>query len=137
MPAPQIISEQGLRQALISFLDNAADSSPNEVEMRCHWSAQHLTIEIADRGAGLPQALRAQAGRVPFTTKTEGHGLGLLLAHAIIQRLGGEVRLEPRAGGGTCVHVALSLEKLLVPANGVSALGRACPANGVSALGNE
>jgi two-component system sensor histidine kinase RegB len=127
-PAPLIISEQGLRQALVSFLDNAADSSPNDVEMRCHWSARQLTIEIADRGPGLSQELRAQVGKVPFTTKAEGHGLGLLLAHAIIQRLGGEVRMEPRAGGGTSVHVELNLEKLLV---------RACPANGVSVLGNE
>lgn len=127
-PAPQIISEQGLRQALISFLDNAADSSPNDVEMHCRWSARQLTIEIGDRGPGLPQELRAQAGKVPFTTKAEGHGLGLLLAHAILQRLGGEVRLEPRDGGGTLVHVELNLERLLVGA---------CPANGVSGLGNE
>ena len=119
-PAPQIISEQGLRQALVSFLDNAADSSPNEVEMRCHWSARQLTIEIADRGPGLSQELRAQVGKVPFTTKAEGHGLGLLLAHAIIQRLGGEVRLEPRAGGGISVHVDLNLERLLVRALYVS-----------------
>lgn len=125
-PAPLIISEQGLRQALISFLDNAADSSPDEVEMDCRWSGQQLAIEIGDRGAGLPQELRDQAGKVPFTTKAEGHGLGLLLAHAIIQRLGGEVRLESRDGGGTLVHVELNLERLLVgtgAANGVSALG--------------
>lgn len=113
-PAPLIVSEEGLRQALVTFLDNAADSSPDDVQMRCHWSAQQLTIEIADRGAGLPQELRAQVGKVPFTTKVEGRGLGLLLAHSIIQRLGGEVRMEPRAGGGTCVQVELNLGRLLV-----------------------
>lgn len=126
-PAPLIISEQGLRQALITFLDNAADSSPGQVSMHCRWGGNHLAIEIGDRGPGLPPELLEQVGKVPFTTKPEGHGLGLLLAHSIIQRLGGEVRFVPRAGGGTLVQVELNLERLLVrasPANEVSALGK-------------
>ncbi len=113
-PAPRIISEQGLRQALITFLDNAAESSPQNVEMSCQWRASHLTIEIADRGEGMPQEFLQQVGKVGFTTKPEGHGLGLLLAHSIIQRLGGEVGVQERKGGGTLICVELALNKLLV-----------------------
>lgn len=112
--APMIISEQGLRQALITLLDNAADSSPQAVTLRCHWGTGHLTLAIGDRGAGVPPALREQIGKVAFSTKPEGQGLGLLLAHAIIQRLGGTVSLQDRSGGGTWVHIELPLARLLL-----------------------
>jgi len=113
-PAPIIISEKGLSQALITFLDNAADSSPDAVEMHCHWQARQLLIEIADRGAGMPDEYIQQVGKVPFTTKAEGHGLGLLLAHAIIQRLNGHVDVSARPGGGTTVKLNLDLSGLLL-----------------------
>ncbi len=113
-PAPMIISEKGLSQALITFLDNAADSSPDAVEMRCRWQANRLQIEIADRGDGMPDEYVQQAGKVPFTTKAEGQGLGLLLAHAIIQRLDGEIDVSARSGGGTSVKLNLDLNRLLL-----------------------
>jgi len=113
-PAPIIISEKGLSQALITFLDNAADSSPDAVEMHCRWQASQLQVEIADRGAGMPDEYQQQVGKVPFTTKVEGQGLGLLLAHAIIQRLDGRVEVNARSGGGTSVKLELDLSGLLV-----------------------
>lgn len=113
-PAPNIISEQGLRQALITFLNNAADSSPDDVAMHCQWDERRMSVEISDRGAGMPQEYMEQIGKVPFTTKAEGHGLGLLLAHAIIQRLDGEVSVTERPGGGVCVNLDLDLNRLLL-----------------------
>jgi two-component system sensor histidine kinase RegB len=113
-PAPLVISEKGLRQALISFLNNAADSSPEEVVMHCRWSDALLEVEVCDRGTGIPQELKERIGREPFTTKAEGHGLGLLLAHAIIQRLDGEVNVRGRDGGGTCVEMKIPLDRLLL-----------------------
>ncbi len=114
VPAPTIISEQGLRQALISFLNNAADSSPDNVEMCCNWNERHLRVEISDRGEGMPLEYIEQVGKVSFTTKPEGHGLGLLLAHAIIQRLDGEVSVTERPGGGACVKLDMDLSRLLL-----------------------
>jgi len=113
-PVPVIISEKGLSQALITFLDNAADSSPDLVEMHCRWQANQLQVEIADCGDGMPDEYIQQVGKVPFTTKADGHGLGLLLAHAIIQRLDGDVDVSARPGGGTSVKLSLDLNRLLV-----------------------
>lgn len=113
-PVPMIISEQGLSQALITFLDNAAESSPDSVEFTGNWSADHLNITIGDRGQGMPPEYKEMVGKVGFTTKPEGHGLGLLLAHSIVQRLGGEVEVVERDGGGTLIRIELSLQKLLV-----------------------
>ncbi len=116
-PAPWIVSEESLSQAIVSFLNNAADASNDTIEMQSHWNDRLLTLEISDRGEGLSPELLAQVGKVPFTTKAEGKGLGLFLAHAVITRLGGEVIVSERNGGGSTVHVKLPLEKILVAAN--------------------
>jgi len=111
---PQIVAEQGLRQAILNFLDNAADSSGDLVELYCSWDMEHLRIEVLDRGAGVPFEYQDQIGKLPFTTKPDGHGLGLMLAHSIIQRLGGNVVMEAREGGGTRVVLAIELKGLRI-----------------------
>lgn len=115
-PVPVIIAEQTLTQALLSILNNAADASPQAVELEAYWTAECLVLDICDRGHGLTPSVSATVGRRPFTTKTEGKGmgLGLYLAHGVITRLGGEMHLFNRAGGGACVHLELPLAKLLV-----------------------
>jgi two-component system sensor histidine kinase RegB len=68
-----------------------------------------LTLEIADRGPGLQEGLSGQLGRQPVTTKHEGMGVGLYLAQATIQRLGGALSIRDRDHGGTITRVTLPL----------------------------
>lgn len=114
-PAPQILSEQTLRQAIINLLDNAADASPDQVELDCDWDQQRLRLEIRDRGPGLTGEARLKLGRGVFTTKAQGqgNGIGLLLARATLERLGGRVTLAPREGGGVRTLMELPLATLL------------------------
>ena len=115
-PAPLIVAEQTLTQALTSILNNAADASPQAVEVNARWDEGHLLLDVCDRGSGVAPAVSAVAGREPFSTKGhgEGLGLGLYLAYGVISRLGGEVQLYNRRGGGACVHLELPLERLRV-----------------------
>ena len=53
----------------------------------------------------------ARAGAAFFTTKKEGRGLGLFLANATLERLGGSVRLFNRDGGGATTEVVLPCRK--------------------------
>ena len=48
-----------------------------------------------------------RAGSAFFTTKGEGRGLGLFLANATIERMGGKVRLFNREGGGATTEITL------------------------------
>lgn len=75
-------------------------------------------LEVCDRGPGLSAAARGRAGKEPFTTKAEGEGLGLglFLAHAAIERLGGRVVLHNREGGGACCRLSLPLAPLRIAA---------------------
>lgn len=110
-PAPKIAAERTLDQALMNLINNAADVSPEQVEISAHWDAAQLLIEIRDRGPGVSDAVAVRAGEAFFTTKGPEHGLGigLFLANASIERVGGTVSLFNREGGGACVRVTLPL----------------------------
>lgn len=113
-PAPRIVSEQTLAQAITNILNNAADASPLQVEIAGRWSADELVLDIADRGPGLAPELAGHAGQSIFTTKSEGLGLGLFLAYTTLSRLGGDVRLMNRDGGGVICRLTLPLAALKV-----------------------
>ncbi|MFA6313808.1 MAG: ATP-binding protein [Sterolibacterium sp.] len=110
---PNIVGEATLEHALLSLLNNAADASPNDVEIRARWTGDRLYLEILDRGPGIAEALRLRAGREFISTRPDGAGIGLFLAHATLGRLGGEIVFEPRPGGGTVTRVDLPLRTLL------------------------
>ena len=108
-PAPQILADKTLTQALINILNNAADASIDDIQVEGQWNNESLTLTIQDRGAGLTPQAKTAAGTPFFTTKPDGLGLGLYLARSAIGRLGGQVRLLDRSGGGTQVVVELPL----------------------------
>ncbi len=115
-PPPRVVAELTLAQAITNILNNAADASPDSVEIDARWSADELVLEIADRGAGLAPEVQASAGESFLTTKSDGLGLGLFLAYTTLGRFGGTVRLMPRDGGGTLCRLTLPLATLKVTA---------------------
>ena len=105
----EIIAERTLSQALINVLNNAADASPQDISISGNWSGDTLNLEIADRGPGLSRDVHEQLGKAPVSTKSEGLGVGLYLAHATIERLGGSLEIADRDQGGTTVQITLPL----------------------------
>ena len=106
-PVPRINADVTLRAALMNLLNNAADASPQPIEIHARWDAANFTLEIRDQGGGLSEEAALKAGSAFFTTKKEGRGLGLLLANATIERLGGTVRLFNREEGGAATELTL------------------------------
>ncbi|MGB5339913.1 MAG: ATP-binding protein [Gammaproteobacteria bacterium] len=110
-----LIAERTLAQALINILNNAADASSADVRLDAMWSASELTLEIRDRGPGLGEFVQNRLGKVPVSTKLEGLGVGLYLAHASIERMGGSLSLHNRTQGGTRILITLPLLAATVP----------------------
>ncbi len=106
-PSPRLRADLALRSALLNLLNNAADASPDEMDILLRWDDANMTLEIHDQGPGLTPEAAARAGSAFFTTKQEGRGLGLFLANATLERLGGSVRLSNREGGGATTQVTL------------------------------
>ncbi len=109
-PAPWVHLDPSLRQAILNLLDNAADVSPEHIEMRLFWSTSEWGLVIRDHGPGLPGELMENGGMGLFSNKPDGMGVGLMLSQASINRLGGSVTLRPHPEGGTVTTVTMPLQ---------------------------
>jgi two-component system, sensor histidine kinase RegB len=111
-PAPAIHAERSLEHAVVNLLNNAADASPQSVELICRWSPGALKIVVQDRGPGFPAALGEFLGELSVSTKRDkGTGIGLLLAKTAVRRAGGTLMLSNRSGGGARAEVVLPLSR--------------------------
>jgi len=70
---------------------------------------ERTVLTVRDRGHGMPPAVAARAGEPFFTTKPPGagQGLGLFLARALAEQLGGHLRLESGEDEGTAARLEL------------------------------
>jgi signal transduction histidine kinase len=104
-----------LSQALINMMLNAADSMPNggtlTVTTRAVGAAGQqpagLEITIRDTGEGIRPENLAHVFDPFFTTKSQGTGLGLSVAHGIVQDHGGSIDVESEVGRGTVFRIVL------------------------------
>lgn len=113
-PAPRILADRTLSQALLNILNNAADASPEAIDVRLDWSGAALELSVLDQGSGMAPEMLEAAGTPFMTTKKDGQGLGLYLAFSVVERLGGRIRLGNHEKGGLVVRITIPLGTLLV-----------------------
>jgi two-component system sensor histidine kinase RegB len=115
-PAPEIFTDQMLKQAILILLNNAGDASPHHVHFGASWDAVTLRVSVSDRGPGFADTQLEKLGRMFFTTKApgKGTGLGLVLATSAVSRLGGTIRWTNRAQGGALAEMQVPLVQLLI-----------------------
>jgi two-component system NtrC family sensor kinase len=108
---PALFDEAQLRQALLNLLRNAREAMPNggRIDVRVAAEGMSVVIEVADRGGGIPEPIRARVFDPFFSTKGEGTGLGLAITRHIVESHGGSVTCDPREGGGTRFRIALPI----------------------------
>ena len=99
-----------LEGALVQLLTNAIDASvgiADEVTVSWTCAGNALSLEVADRGAGLPSE-SAPIFDPFFTTKPGGTGLGLAIVERVAHDHGGSVEVE-RTGGTTVFRLRLPI----------------------------
>ncbi len=90
------------------------DSAP-KITVTCEPSAnpRRAVVVVADDGCGIP-AERLESVFRPFQrgdqNKTEGSGIGLACVKRLLEKVGGEVRVESTVGSGSKFYVTLTLE---------------------------
>tara|TARA_R100001143_G_scaffold26969_1_gene26934 strand:- start:1587 stop:2948 length:1362 start_codon:yes stop_codon:yes gene_type:complete len=89
-------SDLTVRHALINLIENAIRAAGSEVQVQYQRDPQTpavLLISVEDDGPGIPAHVMENMGE-PFISTREGNmGLGIFLANASIQRLGGQIEM--------------------------------------------
>lgn len=103
--------ESQLRQSLLNLLRNAREAMPDggAIDVSVRAKGMSVVVEVADRGSGIPDEIRARVFDPFFSTKGEGTGLGLAITRRIVEAHGGTITCEPRPGGGTTFAIALPI----------------------------
>jgi signal transduction histidine kinase len=121
-PAPIVSGyPQELGQVLINLIVNAAhaieeriasqaERTLGKITIRTRAGANAVEIDVADDGAGIPEAVRDRIMNPFFTTKPAGKGTGQglpLAQRVIVDRHQGHLSFETEVGVGTTFHIAL------------------------------
>ena len=103
------IPQRALGRTLRGLVKNALDAGASTIRIHAEVTPTSLSIRVQDDGQGMPEEVLARARDPFFTTKPpgQGMGLGLFLAHALVERLGGELDLASKEGEGTTVSIQL------------------------------
>ena len=103
-----------LERIMLNLMKNAATygkGAPIDVDLHC--SEDTVTIDISDRGPGIPSG-EVEAVFRPFyrveterTASTGGSGLGLAISRQLASSNGWDIDLLPREAGGTIARLQL------------------------------
>jgi signal transduction histidine kinase len=93
---------RAFNQVLLNLVDNSIRSGAETIWIEVRQADNLVSVAVADDGPGVPPDLVHRIFDPFFTTRVEGEGtgLGLHLSRRIAQECGGELRYEPRPGGG-------------------------------------
>jgi signal transduction histidine kinase len=110
LPSVQMDPER-LTQAFINIMKNGMQAMGQGGTLRIESKLLKESVEIviSDSGSGIPPDQMEKIFNYYYTTKEKGVGLGLPIAHRIIEAHGGQLKIESRVGSGTKVIVTLPL----------------------------
>lgn len=78
-------------------------------------AGRYVRISVQDEGIGIPQEHLSRIFAPYFTTKQEGHGLGLATSFSIVRRHGGHITVESELGKGSRFDVYLPASERPAP----------------------
>jgi two-component system NtrC family sensor kinase len=109
---------QKLQEALLNLLLNAAQAMPNEtgritITAAKDNRAKQVVVQVKDTGWGIPEDHLPYIFDPFFSTKEVGYGtgLGLSVAHGIIEQHNGTLNVESKVGEGSIFTIRLPLRE--------------------------
>ena len=105
---------ESLTHCVIEILSNAIEHVPSSghIQVICRrdrGKPGRARISVIDNGPGIADNIRDRVFDLFFTTKAEGHGIGLASVRKAVELHGGSVRVVPFDGQGTHIELTIPL----------------------------
>jgi two-component system, sensor histidine kinase RegB len=105
--SPEIIHGLG------NLIQNAINFAQQEVEVTTSWTADKVSVDIADDGPGFPQSVLARIGEPYISARGaigsayggQHMGLGIFIAQTLLERTGAQLAFDNLSDGGA--HVVI------------------------------
>jgi CheY-like chemotaxis protein len=93
----------GVEGVLMNLIFNAVDAMPQggRINIRTYDEGDWVCMSVSDTGTGMDQKTRERLGELFFTTKTNGHGIGLATCFRTVRDLSGTIEVESAPGKGS------------------------------------
>ena len=107
-----VVDRAAMESALDAVLENAVLHAARRVVVGCSIAGGSVTILVDDDGPGIAaehrEAVLQPFSRIESHRGSPGSGLGLSIAHAAMQRLGGALMVEASPLGGARIRLLLA-----------------------------
>jgi signal transduction histidine kinase len=102
--------EQVFAQVISNGLKYSASDTPVHLTASLDQAEGRVTVDVVDRGPGIPQNLRKvifQRGNPGDAQRSGGLGVGLFLTKTIVEAHGGTIAIQSSPNEGTTVTIVL------------------------------
>jgi signal transduction histidine kinase len=112
-----------IQQLLVNILNNAVESTEEKallnkvddntyqknisIKTEYNQSLKNVTIEITDNGCGMDDQTLGKIFNLHFTTKKNGHGLGLYNSQRIVKQHRGQISADSVLNESTTIYITL------------------------------
>ncbi|MBW8781483.1 MAG: PAS domain-containing protein [Verrucomicrobia bacterium] len=102
---PVMADRNQLKQVFFNLIKNAMEAMQpgGKLRIKSRTDDDNVYLLFGDTGAGIKQEDLVKLFQPYHTTKTGGHGLGLMIVQRILREHGGQVGIESKEGVGTLV----------------------------------
>jgi len=102
--------EQALAAVLGNAIEAVGDGGRITIGTASNGDGGQWELFVADSGPGIAEEARDKVFEPSFTTKRDGHGLGLSLARKVVELHGGQLTVECPPQGGAVFRFVMPIE---------------------------
>jgi len=105
------IDEEYIQSVFVNVINNAINAMPNggTLTITSETNNDKLYLKFIDNGSGIKPELLEKVFDPFFTTRSDGHGLGLNIANQAMKQHGGTIKITSELNVGTTVTLTFPL----------------------------
>ena len=103
---PMLLGDRGqIKQVFFNLIKNAMEAMQPGGQLRilARRDDDYIYLQFADSGTGISEEDLSKVFQAYYTTKKEGHGLGMMIVQRILREHGGHINIESHKDKGTVI----------------------------------